>query len=444
MGKCARLNRRSFIKTSLAGTIGAGVIGHAQEKAAGPHSPKGELKIKDFRVLGRTGFKVSDIGFGAAGFSNANVLKQAIAMGVNYIDTAEGYGQSEALIGEAIKDVPRGSLFVTTKLFLYRGENTRESLKAKVYQSLEKMRSDYVDCLMIHSCSLEQVKHEGFHAAARELKSEGKVRFLGISNHGIEQKMSGPAEEPMDQVVAAAVRDGRFDVMLFVYNFILRDPGEKILALCKENDIGATLMKINPVDNYRFYVERWENFKKSGRQIDDKIRAQQEKLLKDYEAYIGRADEFRNRHKISSDDQLRAAAIRFALSNPLVHSACISIDNFELLKTCVALSGTRLNAGEQVLLGDYEESLGRYYCRHACGICEKECPKGVAVNTIMRYNHYFGAQGREKYSMLRYRELDGADARACSQCHGACEKACPFQVPIQTLLMAAHQKLTLA
>jgi RNase P/RNase MRP subunit p30 len=69
----------------------------------------------------------------------------------------------------------------------------------------------------------------------------------------------------MDKVLQAAAEDGRFDVMLFVYNFLQQEQGQRVLKACKENNVGATLMKTNPVLNYfemKENAEKAEVFKK--------------------------------------------------------------------------------------------------------------------------------------------------------------------------------------
>jgi len=126
-----------------------------------------------------------------------------------------------------------------------------------------------------------------------------------------------------------------------------------------------------------------------------------------------------------------------------VHTACPTINSFEDLNAYLALSGRRLEPRDTAMLNNYEGVYGRYYCRHACGECEPACPHGVPVNTVMRYAHYFEAQGREKHAVRHYAGLEGADASACSTCAGPCETACPHGVPIQGLLIAAHEKLSL-
>ncbi|MFC1492724.1 aldo/keto reductase [candidate division KSB1 bacterium] len=436
-----RLNRRKFIKTSFAGAIGTGVLGKMNYGIIEKTKPQAENTIKEYRTLGRTGFKVSDISFGSASFTNPGVLQEAIKLGMNYIDTAEAYGrgQSERTIGEVIKKVDRSKLFITTKIALQeRSNNTMEGIRDRINECLERLDTDYIDCLMIHMGLLSNIKHEAFHAAAQEMKAAGKVKFLGLSNHGKQQSISGPTEDGMEEVIAAAAEDGRFDVVLFTYNFILRQPGERILKICKEYNIGTTLMKTNPVHKFNAYSAMVENFKKEGREIPDWYT----KLLKEYGDYAGRSEDFRQKYDLVSDEQVRDAAMKFVIGNPDVHTATITINNFEELNNYIALSGGRLTTAEGGLLSDYEGSLGRYYCRHACGLCESACPGNIPVNTIMRYNHYFIAQGREKHALTKYSSLNTPKADKCRDCSGYCESACPHNVPVHTMLITAHQNLS--
>jgi predicted aldo/keto reductase-like oxidoreductase len=107
------------------------------------------------------------------------------------------------------------------------------------------------------------------------------------------------------------------------------------------------------------------------------------------------------------------------------------------------LSGSRLAPQDKALLSAYREECGGLYCRHACGLCESECPYGVPINTIMRYDHYFVAQGREKLAMAKYAALLSKKADICQDCEGHCEAACPYGIPVRALLATAHRTLTL-
>ena len=446
------LTRRAFFGATMAalpalGLKAAGFSGHAGGAGAGlsAQSPAEPPRIKAYRTLGRTGWRVSDVSFGAGGLSNANVLEMALDRGVNYVDTGEHYerGGSERTIGEVLKTHDRKSFFITTKLNLsFVKRITKADLRDRFMKCLERLRTDYADCLMIHMCSLAQVKYEPYHELIGELKTEGKVRFSGLSNHGADLSLFGPLDDPMDQVVLAAAEDGRFDIMLFVYNFLQREAGERIIKACAAKDIGVTLMKTDP--GLILQMEREslaqvdENYKQSGREIPEAIT----KLRQRAAERTAATEAFLNKHGISGPEKTRDAAIKFCLNNPGVHAVCPSINSFEALEAYLSLSGQRLEIADADVLDDCSQAYGDTYCRHACGLCEPSCPRGVPVNAVMRYEYYFAAKGREKEAMGLYAALGGRGAEACAGCSGPCEAACPYGVPIQAKLMLAHEDLT--
>jgi len=438
----SRISRRGFIQSSLSAAAGLGLAG--ENKFFGrsrQEMPAEKSKIKEYRVLGRTGFKISDIGFGAGNLTDTALFATALDAGVNYIDTAEHYarGNSERTIGQVIRDRDRKQLFITGKLNFGMGKSTKEGLKERALKCLERLQTDYFDCLMIHMTpSIDQIKHEGYHEAVRELKTEGRVKFTGLSNHGIEHRLTGFIKDPMDQVILAAADDGRFDVALFTYNFIQREQGTKILKACRDNNMGATLMKTNPVRTYNDIRDMYARMKERGRVTDSA-----DKIISRYRTRADKAGEYAKKYGLSGDKQVQSAAIKFCLSNPDVHSVCATMNTFEDLEFYASLSGGRLEPVEEGMLADYESFSGSLYCRHACGKCEPACPHEVPVNTIMRYQHYFMSQGREKHAMEKYAALQRANAEACADCEGSCEAACPFGVSVQGLLMAAHQTLSL-
>jgi len=403
--------------------------------------PAEKSKIKEYRTLGRTGFKASDIGFGAGNLTDPALLAAALDAGVNYIDTAEHYarGNSERTIGQVIKDRDRKKLFITGKLNFVLGKSSKEGLKERALKCLERLQTDYLDCLMIHMTpTIDQVKHEGYHEAIKELKAEGKVNFTGLSNHGIEHRYAGFIKDPMDQVVLAAAEDGRFDVVLFTYNFIQREKGEKILKACHEKNMGTTLMKTDPVRSYNDIENMYARMRERGR-----VTEAAEKIINEFKSRADKAREFALKYGLSGDKEVRGAAIKFCLGNPDVHSVCPTINTYEDLEFYVSLSGGKLEPVDEGMLADYKSFSGSLYCRHACGECEPHCPHDVPVNTIMRYQHYFMSQGREKHAMEKYAALQRTNAAVCTDCKGHCEAACPFGVSVQGLLMAAHQTLSL-
>jgi predicted aldo/keto reductase-like oxidoreductase len=431
------LDRRDFIKASALGLAGVGTTLVAKPALAGQAATPEAPKIKSYRTLGRTGFKASDIGIGTSQTFPTEVLKAALDAGVNYFDTGEGYGRgaAERSIGEAIKGRGRKSLFITTK-FRMDGLADTAAVAGKLQQSLERLQTDYVDCLMLGPQTAASVKNEIYHQAIEELKKQGKVRFSGAASHGSRTPGQG---EPMENVLLAAVDDGRFDVILLVYNFLQKEPGEKVLEAAAKKNLATTIMKSNPLGRYYDTKNRIEQMKKDGQPIDERM----QKSMEQMEETAKQAEAFIQKNGLKTPAEIKAAALKFVLADSRVHTLNLAFNTFEDVQNSLALSGSGLNREEKGLLASFERECGSLYCRHACGVCESQCPSGVPVNTIMRYNHYFEAQGSEKFAMEKYAALETAKADACRTCAGFCEKACPFGVPVRTLLSLAHGQLTL-
>jgi aryl-alcohol dehydrogenase-like predicted oxidoreductase len=432
-----RLSRRGFIRGTLTALTGAGLTGVPALAKPSPKQEPSSPKIKEYRMLGRTGFMVSDVGFGSGELNEPALLEAILDAGVNYIDTAESYsrGGSERTIGEVLGNRDRKKIFISTKLGI-RSDTTEQQIIERTNKCLERLKTEYVDCLMMHMPSNRQaLDHAGYHEAFAELKSQGKVRFRGLSNHGPQWS---DVPETMEQVATTAAADGRFDVMLFVYNFLQREQGQRILEACRANKVGATLMKTNPVLNYLEMKENRDNTEAAGQNT-----AGMDRMLPRLKERYDAAQDFIRENGLQDFNQIREAAVQFVLSNSRVNTACLTIKNFDDLEFYVGLSGKKVTPAQQNTLALYEAGMGQFYCRHACGICEAKCPSRVPVNTIMRYNHYFKAQGREKSAMLKYAALSGSQANVCGACSGHCEEACPYGVPIQGQLWLAHQTLTL-
>lgn len=438
------MNRRNFFKTSTMGLLGGGALSRpdvAKEQEASRIAPK----IKGFRTLGRTGFRVSDIG--AGDFDDPGPFSGLLDAGVNYIDTSESYGQHARKIGAAIQDRDRNSLFITCKLQADTSIRRiatigidKAGFLRRFFKMTEVMQLDYLDCLMLSSPeTLDDLGCEGFHEAAQQLKKEGKVRFVGVSHHGSQWFLSKP-EIPMDKILTAAAEDGRFDLMLLAYNFLKEDGSERLLETCAKKNIGTTLMKTTPIRSYANLMDRYLERKKSrGEELSREDRENVARM----ENKLERAQGFIKRHNLKNEQEIRDAAVKFVLSNPNVHTVCATVLNYDEMRSFIRLSGTRLENRDKEMLAAYARDCGGLYCRHACGVCEPSCPHEVPVNTILRYDHYFVAQRREKHAMTKYAELGSHRADICRDCEGFCEKACPYGVPAQALLAAAHRTLSM-
>jgi predicted aldo/keto reductase-like oxidoreductase len=419
-------------------------------RADAKEDPKKKPGIRQFRLLGRTGFKVSDISFGGA-FSDSNVIRYGYDRGVNFIDTAESYGkgESERMVGGAMKHMDRKKIFIVTKLGVKKDEK-KASIISRFKKCLERMKTDYADALYLHGPdNASEVKHKAFHAAAKKLKADGRLRHVGISNHG----PRSDKEDSMEKVLLAAVEDGRFDLMLLSYNFMNKEEGERVLWACREKNIGTTCMKAapgaikiepfdpkNPSKKYADLIKRYMVHAKSREEAIEWIK----KRLERTKAVIPKSKPFVARYGIQADDELKKKSIQWVLNNPDMHTVCVAMRDFDLVDKFVPLSGTRLSKMDQKFLDDYRLAYGDQYCRHGCRECVSSCPHRLPVSTIMRYAYYFQLQGREKLAMQKYADLAGRDASLCFSCPAPCADACPHGVSITANLITAHSLLSLA
>jgi predicted aldo/keto reductase-like oxidoreductase len=282
----------------------------------------------------------------------------------------------------------------------------------------------------------ETLKTAGFHSAMAELKAEGRVRHVGVSQHGT--FWFRDPEETMEKILLAAAEDGRFDVFLMAYNFLRRDNAEQVLEACRKKGIGVAIMKSAPVAIYHTLKARVEALEEEKKPVDPLYA----EGLARYREKFDSAQEFIEKHSLRNPDEIRDAAVRFVLGHPDVHTVCFQTQTYDALHAIVRLSGTRLASAERSKLEAFREGCGGLYCRHACGVCETRCPHGVPVNTILRYQQYFAGQGREKEAMSYYAAVPGARADACRDCSGPCEAACPYGVPVQGMLLLAHKTLS--
>ena len=437
MKRIKEMKRRHFLKHSVFGMAGMGLVS-GQSVMSGdqvPVDPKPEQKVSEYRILGRTGFRVSEIGGGF--LRDTGLIRAMLRSGINYIDTAESYG-NQKVIGEAIQDFKRKDMFITSKLEV-KDDISKEGFLKRTHKCLEELQTDYIDCMMMHMPEKrDTLKTEGFHAAMAQLKKEGRIRFVGVSHHGSFWFID--PEETMESILLAAAEDGRFDVMLLAYNFLQMDGGKKVLDVCRQKQIGTALMKTKPINTYHKIKSRIDILKKDGKKVNELY----VKGLERYKKMAENAEGFIKRYNLSNPEEIRDAAIRFVLSEPDVNTVCCSMRHFEDLEKFVSLSGQRLSKKDRNLLAVYRINCGQLYCRHACGQCEPSCPHQVPVNTIMRYDHYFVTQGREKEAMQYYAAIPGNKADSCRECSGFCETACPHGVPIQGMLAMAHEHLSLA
>jgi len=200
----------------------------------------------EYVTLGRTGLQVSVAGLGCGGFSllglgtgksNAEavaLVRQALDMGVNLLDTAAAYG-TEAVVGEAIKHVPREDVVIATKAWIPRGEGRRAAERA--IASLEgSLGTDYVDIFQLHGVmpgAYEQACQVVAPALLKE-REKGKLRHLGVTE--------AASEDPEHEMLQRAVEDELWDVVMVAFHMMHQNARAKIFPRTIANRVGTLLM----------------------------------------------------------------------------------------------------------------------------------------------------------------------------------------------------------
>jgi aryl-alcohol dehydrogenase-like predicted oxidoreductase len=202
-----------------------------------------------YRTLGRTGLSVSEIGYGAWGIGGAGwvgatedesvrALHRAIELGVNLIDTARGYQDSERIVGKVLRSHP--GVYVATKVPPFNrkwpapdGVDPAEAfpgvhIRQSVETSLQESGLEAFDVLQFHVWSDEWVGRGDWLETVQALQDEGKIRFFGVS-----------INDYQPDNVLALIASGHVDTVQVIYNMFHQAPEERLLPACAEHDIGV-------------------------------------------------------------------------------------------------------------------------------------------------------------------------------------------------------------
>ncbi|MDO5308073.1 MAG: aldo/keto reductase [Planctomycetia bacterium] len=198
------IKRREFLRTSLAGLGGAVAVGSAQRSVLAQETPKQEISTDPFELVQLTPtIKASRIGLGTgmAGYNQSStltrmdrnnaikVINHCYDVGVRFFDCADLYGTHD-LISSTLKDKPRDSYVLSSKIWLHNGgikDEDRQPVRETVMRFLKEMRTDYIDLVQLH-CMMKPDWANDFQDQAEELeklKKEGLIRGHGVSCHSI-------------------------------------------------------------------------------------------------------------------------------------------------------------------------------------------------------------------------------------------------------------------
>ena len=166
-----------------------------------------------------------------------DLVRRALELGINFFDSSAAYGESEAILGRALRDVPRDDYVLATKFATMEGERVVDPEKAveSVERSLRRLGVETIDIMQFHGIRPECYKPvvENLLPAVLKLQEQGKFRFLGASETY--------SRDPRHEMVPQALAEGVFDTLMVGYNLL--SPGaEEILPACLENDVGVICM----------------------------------------------------------------------------------------------------------------------------------------------------------------------------------------------------------
>jgi aryl-alcohol dehydrogenase-like predicted oxidoreductase len=203
----------------------------------------------EYTSLGRTGLRVSRLGLGCGGHSRLGLsvgkseldaealVKEAIALGVNFIDTAEAYG-TEEVVGSAIQSMPRDEVVISTKAGVNWHDHrcTTEQYLQRIDASLNRLRTDYVDIYHLHGVSLEDYRYaeENLLPALKQAQAAGKVRFIGITERF--------AVDPGHTMLVPALKDNHWDVVMVGFNILNQSARNTVLNETAPRNIGTLCM----------------------------------------------------------------------------------------------------------------------------------------------------------------------------------------------------------
>ena len=331
----------------------------------------------EYRILGKTGLKISRMGFGGIPIQKIDakgtrelMLKLRDA-GVNYIDTARGYTVSESYLGEALEGIRQDFILATKSM-----ARDKASMAKDIETSLANLRTDYIDLYQVHNPNMQQLEQViapgGALEALLEAKAAGKIGHIGITIH-------------LRDVFEKALELPWVETIMFPYN-IVETQGEKLIAKCAQKNIGFIDMKPlagGAIENARL-------------------------------------------------------ALRFVCAN---ENVTVTIPGMAELKEvdeniAACADTTPMTGEEKAAITQIRSDLGTNFCRR-CNYCQP-CAAGINISGVFLFEGYLSRYGLADWAKDRYAALP-VKASACIGC-GACEDRCPYGLPIRTMLKAAAEK----
>lgn len=333
-----------------------------------------------YKTLGRTGLKVSRLGFGGIPIQRINqeevnsIFAVCRELGINFIDTARGYTDSEEKIGKAIAG-NRDQFCLASKSLHRSAAGLRDDLET----CLSLLKTDYIDLYQLHNVSTlgmwEQAQAPGGALeAALKAQQQGLIRFIGISSHN-------------NEVMQHMIKTDVFDTAQFPFNVVESQFVESLNEANKHN-MGTIAMK--PLAGGSFLKPN--------------------------------------------------LALRYLFGQDIT-TAIVGMDSVEQVReNYAALIQGSLKAAELAELEAEANTLGNDFCRR-CEYC-LPCPQNIRIPQVFILEGYVSRYGLVDWARERYWSLP-AQSDACEEC-GLCESRCPYKLQIRDKLKKAHARFEAA
>ncbi|MFH2218629.1 MAG: aldo/keto reductase [Pseudomonadota bacterium] len=394
-------NRRDFLKKVAAIGLGAAMGGTAirepRQASAQITLPKAPMPRRSF---GRSGIRVSALSLGGMFdiLNNRLMLAKALEWGIDYWDTAEGYGggRSEEGIGRWFARNPdnRKHVFLVTKLSLRRGTDFTPRLEA----CLKRLHTDYIDLLFVHGISGIDEIDPGLESWSQAMKKTGKLRLFGFSTHS-----------NMEDCLEGAARLPWIDGIMFTYNYrLMHEPRMKAaVEACYRAGIGLTAMKTQgggPVKS-------------------------------DSESEVEMAGRFMQ--KGFTDHQARLLAV---WEDNRIASICSQMPNLTIMATnaAAAVDQPRLSRSDRAVLAQYDRETYSDYCAGCGRLCSEVLGQKVPINDVMRCLMYVHSYQDLMLARSTFETLPAQTRRLLARLDfSEAERACPRNLPIGRMMQEA-------
>lgn len=378
----------------------------------------------EYRILGRTGLRVSAIALGCEGFMHKSAeevkadLDHAIGSGVNFIDIYSPNPDLRANIGAALEGrrtefVIQGHLCTSWEEGQYlRTRDARKTLDS-FEEQLRQLRTDYLDIGMIHyvdsEADLRAVFDSEIVRIASRLKAEGRIRHIGLSSHNPE-------------VARMAVETGLIDVLMFSINpcYDLQPANDDVETLWADESYARELHNVDPARE-RLY----ELCERMGVGID---------VMKVY----GGGDLLSGERSPFGRAMTPVQCIEYALTRPAVASVMIGCRSREEIGAAVAwCAASAAERDYASVMSGLEKFTWQGHCMY-CGHCAP-CAAGIDIAAVNKFYNLTVAQGKVPETVREHYRVLPHHASECIGC-GGCETRCPFGLGIVDAMRRAADR----